>query len=93
MFPLSYHSMRPHFTHITMIIITILIWGAEGSLHPEITIKTLQKNGKRLLLIKDSFANAFVPFLLNDYEAIHILDLRYFKGSVDDYIHDNQIDE
>ncbi|MCI9176579.1 MAG: hypothetical protein HFH49_16965 [Lachnospiraceae bacterium] len=37
-----------------------------------------------MLLIKDSFANAFVPFLLNDYEAIHILDLRYFKGSVDE---------
>lgn len=64
-----------------------------GGNYPEITIKTSQKNGKRLLLIKDSFANAFVPFLLNDYEMIHIIDPRYFKGSVDDYILKNRIND
>ena len=61
--------------------------------HPEITINTPQKNGKHLLIIKDSYANAFVPFLINDYETIHIIDPRYYNGSIDSYIADNKIDE
>lgn len=35
-----------------------------------------------LLLIKDSFANSFVPFLTEDYERIIMLDMRYYMGSV-----------
>lgn len=64
-----------------------------GGNHPEITIKTSQRNGKHLLVIKDSFANAFIPFLLNDYETIHIIDPRYYHGNIDEYILDNNINE
>ncbi|MGN0403425.1 MAG: DHHW family protein [Acetatifactor sp.] len=64
-----------------------------GGNHPEITIRTSQKNQKHLLVLKDSFANAFVPFLLNDYETIHIIDLRYYNGNLDNYILDNCINE
>lgn len=35
-----------------------------------------------LLLVKDSFANSFVPFLTEDYGKIIMLDMRYFMGSV-----------
>ena len=38
--------------------------------------------GKTLLVIKDSFANSFVPFLLDDYDRIIMLDLRYRKDSI-----------
>lgn len=34
-----------------------------------------------LLIIKDSFANSFVPFLTKDYEKIIMLDMRYYMGS------------
>lgn len=61
--------------------------------HPEIAISTSQRNNKHLLVIKDSFANAFVPFLLNDYETIHIIDLRYYNGNIDNYILENGINE
>lgn len=64
-----------------------------GGNHPEITISTSQRNNKHLLVIKDSFANAFVPFLLNDYETIHIIDLRYYNGNIDNYILENGINE
>ncbi len=59
--------------------------------HPEITIKTAQTNGKHLLMIKDSFANAFIPFLIGDYETIHIIDPRYYYGNIDEYIAENDI--
>lgn len=34
-----------------------------------------------LLIIKDSYANSFVPFLTNNYEKIIMLDMRYYMGS------------
>ena len=35
-----------------------------------------EKNGKTLLLIKDSFANCLLPFLAEDYEKVIVVDLR-----------------
>lgn len=49
----------------------------------KVEINTGADNGKRLLVIKDSFANSLVPYLLEDYEQIIMLDLRYFGGNVD----------
>ncbi len=40
------------------------------------------KGTGHLLLIKDSYANCFVPLLLNNYESITLIDPRYFTGSV-----------
>ncbi len=42
-------------------------------------LETGTQNGKHLLLFKDSFANAFVPFLCRDYESITMVDLRYLN--------------
>ena len=57
-----------------------------GGNYPEIKITTENKNGKNIVLFKDSYANSFVTFLLNDYESISIIDLRYFKGDVREYL-------
>ena len=53
-----------------------------GGNYAKVTIDTGVKNDQHLLLIKDSFANSFIPFLAGDYETITVLDLRYFRGSV-----------
>ncbi|MFC5402263.1 DHHW family protein [Cohnella soli] len=45
-------------------------------------ITTEIKNGKKLMLIKDSYANALVPFLLPHFQEIEIVDPRYFKGNL-----------
>lgn len=53
-----------------------------------------QSGGKgNLLLIKDSFANSFAPFLAEYYENIYMVDLRYFKGSMKAYLEENQISD
>lgn len=57
------------------------------------TIETSNKNGRRLLIVKDSFANALVPFLIGDCESIHLIDLRYYRGSLEDYISQREINE
>lgn len=42
-----------------------------------------EKNGKTLLLIKDSFANCMVPFLAEDYEKLVVVDLRQLNVGCD----------
>lgn len=64
-----------------------------GGNYPELTITTSNKNNKNLLIIKDSYANAFVPFLVKHFENIHLVDTRYFKQNLDDYINDCDISE
>ncbi len=45
----------------------------------------------RLLILKDSYANCFAQFVIDDYAETHLIDLRFFQGSVTDYIAENGI--
>lgn len=47
----------------------------------------------KLLIIKDSFANSLAPFLAQNYAEVHMIDLRFMKESVADYVNANEIDE
>ena len=61
--------------------------------HGLITIKNNDINdGSNLLLIKNSYANSFVPFIINHYENVHVIDLRYFGDSISKYVEDNKMD-
>lgn len=40
------------------------------------------KDGKTIMIIKDSYANALVPWLINNYEKVVLIDPRSFKGSL-----------
>ena len=46
----------------------------------------LRRDGKRILMIKDSFANSVTPFLALAVGRVDVLDLRHFSGSVYAYI-------
>ena len=53
-----------------------------GGNWPTVTIRSGAENGRRLLVLKDSYANAFLPFAAADYEEIVAVDLRYYLGSL-----------
>lgn len=38
----------------------------------------------RLLLVKDSYANSFVPFLTPYFREIVLVDPRYYSGTIED---------
>ena len=62
--------------------------------HSEIIIKNNSlNNNKNILVIKNSYANSFIPFLVNHYENVYVIDLRYFSDSVSNYISNNNINE
>lgn len=50
----------------------------------KIVVDTKARTGRSLLLLKDSFANCFVPFLAGDYEQIVMIDYRYGKENIHD---------
>lgn len=49
-------------------------------------ITTEVKNGRKIAIIKDSYANAFVPFLLPHYQEIYIIDPRQFQQDIFQFI-------
>ena len=56
-----------------------------------IEITTNVNNKEELLIIKDSYANSLIPFLINHYSKIIVIDPRYYKSSIIDYINNNKI--
>ena len=62
-----------------------------GGNHPLINIKSLADPKKKLLVIKDSYANSFLPFLTAHYGEIYVVDLRYYTDNIDDLIKTDDI--
>lgn len=42
-------------------------------------------------MIKDSFANSFVPFLTQDFDNIYMIDLRYYNDNMQEYLKGHNI--
>lgn len=57
-----------------------------GPNQPLVTIKTDVHNDKKLLVIKDSYAHCFAPFLTQHYSEITLIDLRYIGVSAEDVV-------
>ena len=61
--------------------------------HSLVKIQSSVKNNRKLLVIKDSYAHAFIPFLANHFEEIYVVDLRYYHDSVYTYMKKNGLQE
>lgn len=60
-----------------------VFFGGNDSL---IQIRSEGKSGRKALVIKDSYANCFIPFMIGEFQEIDILDLRYTSDSVSERI-------
>ena len=50
------------------------------------------KGGRRnLLVVKDSYAHAFIPFLTSDFDTITAVDMRYYRSSLSGIIAEYEI--
>ncbi len=56
-------------------------------------ITTSVKNGKKALVIKESYGNAFVPFLCNNYEEVYVTDPRWINMNLTDFVATNGIND
>ncbi|HHL0974444.1 TPA: DHHW family protein [Bacillus cereus] len=62
-----------------------------GGNHPLIKITNTNKNGQKLLVVKDSYANSILPFLAAHFSEIYVVDLRYYKDRVQKLIQNQHI--
>ncbi len=58
--------------------------------HAEVHITTSNHNGRKALIIKDSFAHILIPYLAQEYEELEIIDLRQYHDPVSDLLQENQ---
>lgn len=62
-----------------------------GGNNPIVKIDSENHNGKKLLIIKDSYAHCFAPFAANHFETTYMVDLRYFNMPMSRFIEENGI--
>ena len=50
-------------------------------------------NGETCIVIKESFGNAFVPFLIPHYSTIYVIDPRHYDGTLSEFTQDKVIND
>lgn len=51
------------------------------------------QDGSSCLVIKESYGNAFVPFLVDHYQTVHVVDYRYFQQNIPQFVAENQVQD
>ncbi|MGN0642722.1 MAG: DHHW family protein [Huintestinicola sp.] len=62
--------------------------GADA-IHTKIT--TELETGRKICVFKESYGNAFVPFLVDSFDEIYVIDIRYFGRNAVEYIKEQGI--
>ena len=54
---------------------------------------TIKGNGQgKIMILKDSYANCMIPYMVADFEEIHIFDMRYMTMGLDQFITEHDYD-
>jgi hypothetical protein len=65
--------------------------------HPLIEIHneniSADRKGTTVLLVKESFGNAFAPFLVDSYEHVYVVDYRYYNGTLSRLVDEKGVDD
>lgn len=51
------------------------------------------QDGSSCVVIKESYGNAFVPFLVDHYQTVHVVDYRYFVGNIPEFVAQNNVQD
>lgn len=57
-----------------------------GGNQPVIQAKVENSSSRKLLIIKDSYANCFAPFAFHEFSQVDMVDIRYFNSSLEKFI-------
>lgn len=61
--------------------------------NPLVKIDTQTKNGRSIIVIKESYGNALVPFLVDSYETVYVVDPRKIDMNIADFVNAHGIQE
>lgn len=51
------------------------------------------KDGSSCLILKESFGNCLVPWLVDHYQNLYVVDYRYYSGNLTQFVSDHQIQD
>ena len=51
------------------------------------------KDGSSIVVVKESYGNAFVPFLVDSYEYVYVIDYRQWTNNLADFVIEKNIDD
>lgn len=60
-----------------------------NNIHPMVTITNDAVADGAIAVVKDSYANCFVPYLLAHYHTVYVFDTRYYKGGPSKFINEH----
>lgn len=64
-----------------------------GGDNPLMRIDSDNKNGRKCVVVKNSYGNPFATYFTANYETVFVVDYRYYNGSLLDLIKDNGIND
>ncbi|MDO5574012.1 MAG: DHHW family protein [bacterium] len=63
-----------------------------GGNQPIVVIQNPEAGQEKLLIVRDSYMDSMAPFLTADFSELHLIDPRYYKQSLNQYIKEHDID-
>jgi len=64
-----------------------------GGNQPLCIIRNPDAQGGKLLVVRDSYSDSLAPFLAEEFQEVHLFDLRYNSMSLKQYVADSGIDQ
>lgn len=64
-----------------------------GGNQPLCVIKNPDAAGGKLLVVRDSYSDCLAPFLAEEFQEVHLYDLRYNNVSLKKYVAENGVDQ
>lgn len=62
-----------------------------GGDFPLLKVETEKQTGRSVVIIKNSFGNAFSPYFVYNFDKVYVIDYRYFNHSLVDFVIENGI--
>ena len=60
--------------------------------HSVVAISNPQAEGGALLVVRDSYAHCFSTFLAEGYQTVYLVDLRYYRESLSEFMQTHHVD-
>ena len=60
--------------------------------HSVVAISNPQAEGGALLVVRDSYAHCFSAFLAEGYQTVYLVDLRYYRESLSEFMQTHHVD-
>ncbi|MCA6361749.1 MAG: hypothetical protein IM638_01810 [Bacteroidetes bacterium] len=62
-----------------------------GGDFPLMKVETTNRTGRSVVIIKNSYGNAFSPYFAANFDKVYIIDYRYFNHNLPDFVRENGI--